>query len=307
MTPGGYRWIYLDCVSDDGLTTLVLIVMLGNVFSPRYRAARRAGVAAPLSYSTFHVALGGARPRFALTETDRVERSADCLRVGESALEWTGTELRARIDERTALGRRVVGEVRLQLDQPLLRDEIALDAAGRHRWTPLAPVARAEVVLTSPALRFSGHAYLDGNEGDAALESGFSQWSWARLTTPQGRALIQYDTLERSGRRRQRTFQVVAGQLEPIDAPGLQVTPLPKTLFRLTPALRLDPGGLTVSKRMQDAPFYARAMVRGVALGEQVSGVHEWLDLDRFENPWVQRMIPYRMRNGFPRSEERRW
>ena len=103
-----------------------------------------------------------------------------------------------------------------------------------------------------------------------------------------------------------RSFAVDASGLEERDADELTPVPLPSTLFRLHPTVRLDAGGLHSSKTMQDAPFYTRTLVSGQARGEQVTGVHEWLDLQRFANPWVQRMIPYRMRNGFPRPGEPR-
>lgn len=294
-------------MSDDGHTTLVLIVMLGNVFSPRYRAARLAlgSSVSPLSYSTFHVALGGQHARFALTETDDVERSPMQLRVGSSALSHSDGVLTAEIDERTAFGRRVVGRVRVELEG-LIEAEVTLDVHGRHRWTPLAPAVRAEVELTTPSLRFTGHAYVDGNEGDEALESGFSQWSWARFIDSEGGACILYDTVDPSGVAAERTFRVGARGLELQASGSLQTTDLPPTLFRLSPSVRLDPGSPLQASRMQDAPFYARTLVRGQAFGRSVTGVHEWLDLGRFGNPWVQRMIPYRMRNGFPRRGDPR-
>ena len=294
-------------MSDDGLTTLVVIVMLGNVFSPRYRAARLAlgAGAAPLSYSTFHVALGGAHSRFALTETGAVERGPSRLQVGESSLSYEDGLLTATLDERTAFGRRVVGRIRVELDG-LLSNEVVLDEHGHHRWTPLAPSARAHVELDTPAVRFSGHAYLDANEGDEALEQGFSQWSWARFVDPEGQATILYDTTERHGVVTERTFRVGPTGLELQPGDALRSVELPKTIFRLAPSLRVDPGSSVRVDSMQDAPFYARALVRGQAFGRPVTGVHEWLDLRRFENPWVQRMIPYRMRNGFPRRGEPR-
>lgn len=289
-------------MSDDGASTLVLIAMLGNVFSPRYRAA---GKVSPLPFSAFHVALGGAASRFALTETSAVVRSPNSLVIGASTLRWTGTELVADLDERTAFGRRVQGRVRIDVPS-LLQTDVQLDAAGAHRWSPLAPSVRAEVELTTPAVRFRGHAYLDSNEGDARLEAAFSRWSWSRLAAADGRTWIAYDTVDVEGTAVARSFAVDAHGLEERPPGDLTPVALPSTLFRLHPTVRLDPGGLEFAKTMQDAPFYTRTLVRGRALGQPVTGVHEWLDLERFSNPWVQRMIPYRMRGGFPRPGEPR-
>jgi carotenoid 1,2-hydratase len=290
-------------VSDNGASTLVLIAMLGNVFSPRYRAAGTA--ASPLEYSAFHVALGGAHSRFALTETDAVARTPRSLVIGASTLQWTGSELVADIDERTPWGRRVKGRVRLDVPAFLTTD-VPLDAGGIHRWTPLAPNIRAEVELTSPAVRFRGHAYLDANEGDARLEDAFSRWSWSRLSSDEGSTLIAYDTVDRSGGTIARSFSADDSSIVERNPDDLEPEPLPTTLFRLSPSVRLDASGLRSSRIMQDAPFYTRSLVRGQALGRRVTGVHEWLDLDRFASPWVQKMIPYRMRNGFPRRGDPR-
>lgn len=294
-------------MSDDGAYTLVLIAMLGNVFSPRYFAARRAlgSRASPLTYCTFHVALGGGPSRFALSETDRVARSDRELCIGDSALQWTGRELRAHIDERTAFGRRIVGTVRLSVSELLTRD-VQLDRQGRHRWTPLAPAVRAEVELSTPRLRFSGHGYLDANEGDEGLEQGFSSWSWARLTDAERATTIAYDTVEADGPSTARLFRVEGGEMQDVVTDELHAQPLAPTVFRLHPQVRLDAGSLRRAVNMQDAPFYCRSQVEGSVFGAPCSGVHEWLDLARFQNAWVQRMIPYRMRGGFPRSGEPR-
>lgn len=277
------------------------------MFSPRYFAARRARRASvePLAFSSFHVALTGSPARFALTETEAVERSASSLRIGDSELVWSGRELRAEIDERTAFGREVKGTVRL--DVPVILDhQVVLDRGARHVWTPLAPWVRAEVELTTPRLRFSGHAYVDANEGSEGLEDGFAEWSWARLSASDGGTTIAYDTVERDGHVTSRLFRAGVGGVDPLDPEQLSREALPTTLFRLRPTVRLDPGGLTRARTMQDAPFYCRTEIEGRACGVDVRGVHEWLDLRRYENPLVQRMIPYRMRGGFPRSGDLR-
>ena len=42
VAPGGYRWWYIDAVSDDGLHGLTLIAFVGSVFSPYYAWSGRA-------------------------------------------------------------------------------------------------------------------------------------------------------------------------------------------------------------------------------------------------------------------------
>lgn len=282
--------------------------MLGNVFSPRYFSARRAlgGQANPLEYCCFHVATHGRHARFALQETSAVARSADRLTVGTSSLQLHGDVLEAQIDERCApLPRRLRGRVRMQLPS-LLDHEVQLTRDGAHRWTPLAPVARAVVELEQPALRFEGHAYLDANEGDAGLETGFSQWSWSRLTTDDGRSIMSYDCREVDGHESQRLFVASASGIEHEDPARLHAAPMPRSWFGLRPSVRVDSASLGRVDYMADTPFYTRACVSAKALGRPVVGVHEWLDLQRFGHPLVQRMLPYRMRHGFPRSGDPR-
>jgi carotenoid 1,2-hydratase len=55
-----------------------------------------------------------------------------------------------------------------------------------------------------------------------------------------------------------------------------------------------------VTRTLEDTPFYARSLVRKRLLGSNALAVHESLDLDRFRQPWVQCLLPFRMPR-FPR------
>ena len=46
---------------------------------------------------------------------------------------------------------------------------------------------------------------------------------------------------------------------------------------------------------LQDAPFYARSLLPAQWCGQPVHAMHEQLDLDRLQSPWVQAMLPFRM------------
>jgi carotenoid 1,2-hydratase len=48
-------------------------------------------------------------------------------------------------------------------------------------------------------------------------------------------------------------------------------------------------------RTLEDAPFYTRNMISSHLDGEEMTGVHESLSLDRFNSPIVQRMLPFRM------------
>ena len=62
---------------------------------------------------------------------------------------------------------------------------------------------------------------------------------------------------------------------------------------------RSDAGAsLHVLRTLTDAPFYARSLLNTQLFGERATGMHESLSLTRFDTPWVQAMLPFRM----PRS-----
>jgi len=285
-------------VSDDGSTGLVVIGMLGNVFSPAYAAARRRDPRAePLDFCTMNVALYGARgDAFALTERRReaVFRTKDELVIGRSVMRWEGGALRVDLDERRApFGGRIRGRVRIE-PGPVLCHHAVLDGHGRHHWWPVAPTARAEVTLDEPNLRFSGNAYHDVNAGDEGLEDGFSSWSWSRGNTKSG-AVVAYDVTRRDGERASLGVTVDRhGQVSPLSAPAW--SPLPATAWRLERRTRSDHGqDARLLRTLEDTPFYARSLVETELLGERVRAVHEVVSLDRFASSWVRFLIPFRM------------
>jgi carotenoid 1,2-hydratase len=273
--------------------------MLGSVFSPYYARARRRGPADPLDHTALNVALYGAARRWTLTERRRhaVERAPDRLIIGPSSLAWEDGELVVRLDEiAVPLPRRVRGELRLR-PAGIATGEFELDAAGRHRWGAIAPGARIDVDLELPRLRWSGAAYLDGNAGDVALEADFRSWHWSR-TIGGASTTVLYDI----ERREQGPLALAlrydsAGGVTSLAAPPL--ADLARTRWGLRRAARSDPGApARLQQTLEDTPFYARSVVGHQLGGEGLVSMHESLSLARFERPWVQAMIPFRM----PRS-----
>ncbi|MFM7534037.1 MAG: carotenoid 1,2-hydratase, partial [Rubrivivax sp.] len=149
-----------------------------------------------------------------------VNRGRSHFRIGPSALLWQQDALEIEIDEvANPLPRRVRGTVRVQ-PGALSRFVAPLDDAGRHRWGPIAPVARVRVELEQPQLRWSGHAYLDSNEGDEPIDRPFTEWDWSRSVLADGSTAVIYDVRQKSGRDRlvtQRFFP--DGRSEPFAAP----------------------------------------------------------------------------------------
>ncbi len=251
-----------------------------------------------MRHCAFNVALyGPGCRRWSFTEHSvfSVARERDRFALGPNRLQWDGSALTVVIDERTApLRRRVRGRVRL-VPSALPGRTALLDPAGHHRWTPIAPCARIEVSMESPALRWEGDGYLDSNSGDAPLERDFSGWSWSRARTGDGTTVL-YDVARRDGSALALALAFDAnGSARDLAAPPL--APLPATRWRIPRAIRCDPGDRPrVVSTLEDTPFYARTVVATRLLGAPLTAVHESLSLDRFATAWVRTLLPFRIR-----------
>lgn len=272
--------------------------MIGSVFSPYYAWARRQGDCDPYDHCALNVALYGADTRrWTMTERGRgaLRQSADRLEIGPSSLHWDGDALVFDIEELAApLPRRVRGQVRVWPAAITHRD-FQLDAVGRHRWWPIAPVARVEVAFERPSLHWSGTGYLDNNSGREPLEQCFDRWDWSRADL-RGETAILYDTETRSGHETALALRIDSrGEFEEFAAPPR--VPLPSSrIWRIGRGTRCEPGyAANIDRVLEDTPFYTRSVVRTRLLRREVHSVHESLCLDRFSSGWVQAMLPFRM------------
>jgi carotenoid 1,2-hydratase len=280
-------------VSDDGRHALTVIAFVGSVFSPYYAWSRRFGAVDPVQHCAVNVALYGASgQRWSMTERGRaaVHRSPERLVVGPSRLEWRNDALELHLEEvAVPLPRRVRGTVRVV---PLTRPDFvqALDAAGQHCWSPIAPAAHVEAHFEHPALTWQGRGYLDANAGTAALESAFRTWHWSRAHGTGGSTEVNYDVQRRDGTTLGLGLRIAAdGSVAQVEQPPLQR--LPPTLWRIDRRARTADHRAPTAETLEDTPFYARTLLRD---GPR-EVVHETLSLDRFRSPWVQAMLPFRM------------
>jgi carotenoid 1,2-hydratase len=275
---------------------LTIIGFVGSVFSPYYAWARGrgGGIAAPENHVALNVAVYGPRRAWAMTERgpEALARSAGRFTVGPSSMAWDGTTLTVAFDERSCpLPRRVRGTVRL-IPEGLGTETFMLDTRGRHRWTPLGPRSRIEVMLENPSLRWSGHGYLDTNIGDEPVESGFSRWDWARASAGYEAAIL-YDAMRRDGSRLSLALAVRQdGTVARRDMPAPAQLP-PTRIWRIGRATHGE--GARVAATLEDTPFYARSVVTSRLFGREATAVHESLDLDRFSSRWVRALLPFRM------------
>jgi carotenoid 1,2-hydratase len=285
-------------VSEDGASSIVVIALLGNVFSPRWARARVRDSGAPsLDFSAMNVALrSGAGSCWVLTERgrDAVRQGADELAIGPSSMTWESGDLVVRIDERSApWGSRVRGTIRLA---PLAESAmvVELDPCGLHTWSPRIPIARVEVEFEEPRVRFTGTGYLDANQGEEPLEDAFRSWSWSRVSDGE-RVSIAYDVTTRDGVERARAFRGGRGcELAAVSTDAL--VELPATRFGLVRAARGESTKIDVVRALEDGPFYARSVLRSTIDGRAALGMHETVSLDRFRCAWVKFLVPFRMR-----------
>ncbi len=294
---GGYLWWYLDGISDDGKHGLTLIAFVGSVFSPYYRRALKRGAADPEDHVSINVVLYGPGGRWAMTERGKgqIARSVHSFRVGPSHLRWRDGMLEATIDERCApLPRPLRGSIRFK-PQALTGRAFALDDAGLHRWRPIAPLGRIEVALESPGLSWSGSGYCDSNRGERLPEYDFESWDWSRACCRDGAAIL-YDARRRTGGRRILALHAGPdGRIEAFDPPAEASLP-PGRTWRAKRGTLCEAGHApAIIDTLEDTPFYTRSLVRTRLLGETLTTFHESLLLDRLVQPWVQRLLPFRM------------
>ncbi|MDN2566038.1 carotenoid 1,2-hydratase [Aquibium sp. A9E412] len=271
------------------------------MFSPYYAWAGRRR---PDDHVCINVALyAPGADRWSMTERGRaaLARDAGTFRVGPSALAWDGTTLTVAFDEvslprppRQWWPRRMRGTIRVT-PRAVTGRVFDIDAAGRHRWWPVAPTADIALDCGADGPRWRGHGYLDSNWGEAPLETGFARWDWARARLADGGAAIVYDTTEATGHRRCLALRVPpGGEAEPVDAPVR--TRLAAGFWGVARYGHGDAGALPAVRRtLEDGPFYTRSLVATRLFGEPVTMMHESFSGHRFGSPLVKLMLPFRM------------
>jgi len=152
--------------------------------------------------------------------------------------------------------------------------------------------------MRHPEVRFSGSAYHDSNHGDVPLEHSFRSWNWSRADLGDRTAILYDvrstdDSLRPWGRMFHRN-----GQIEEIQPP--RHVQLPSTGWRVDRATRCDLNGhARVLDTLEDTPFYSRSLLDTQLHGQRSHAIHESLNLERFTQPWVQFLLPFRIRRGW--------
>ncbi len=249
-----------------------------------------------MNHCAFNVALYGPRASlWAMTERGRsaVARSRGSLAIGRSTASWDGGALALTIEERASpIPRRIRGRIEVR-PEAINSRAFVLETQGQHWWRTLAPRADVTVKFDAPDLNWRGAGYFDQNAGAEPIERAFSHWSWSRAATRDGAAIL-YDAV----RKREGPLSLALafdrnagceGREPPLSAA------LPRTRWGLARATRADDGRASARRSLEDTPFYSRGLVTHRLFGERVELMHESLSLDRFANPVVRLMLPFRM------------
>jgi carotenoid 1,2-hydratase len=291
----GYRWWYLDGLSDDGRHGLTIIGFVGSVFSPYYAWARRKGGADPENHCALNVALyGDSGHRWSMTERGRraIARSASHFQIGPSAMRWENGDLIIDINEITVpLPGRLRGRVRLT-PSAICAHEVRLDPQGLHMWRPVAPVSRIRAEFENPELSWTGAGYHDSNWGQVPLEDSFESWVWSRAATRHGAAIV-YDTVLKGGKPAGFALDIAASGAVS-ERPVQPRQDMPSTFWRMARHMRAAKS-FRIAALLEDSPFYARSLLRIDTDDGEADAFHESLSLNRFRNPIVQLMLPFRM------------
>lgn len=295
----GYRWWYLDAVSNDEKHALTVIAFVGSVFSPYYASAKTRQAGHAQDFCALNVALYGPKGRWSMTERNHLslEQRASSLMIGRSRLTLDQARLTYDIDEWACpIPRRVRGQLIVDMN-PIACQPVQLDDRKEHWWQLLSPQTRIQVNLEQPDWCWEGNAYVDGNWGNVPLENSFRSWQWSRAHLSDASTLIQYDTLPRVGEAQSKTFHVdQRGQLN--DSPWhSEPLELPRTRYwRMARQTRREPSTPVCDLvTLEDSPFYSRSRYNTLVRGLQATCIHESLDLDRFQKHWVRTLLPFRM------------
>jgi carotenoid 1,2-hydratase len=279
---------------------------VGSVFSPYYRFASRNKPAIAQDHCCLNVALYGApgslkNRRWTMTERGQshINRSATEFIIGPSSVKWDGSALVIDINEvGVPIPFPVKGKVRV-MPHGLSNRLWALDEEAKHYWGPIAPSATVEAQFASPNIRWTGHAYLDANEGsepiNRASDQAFVDWDWSRASLKDGSTAVMYDVRQPSSDRLLALkFSPNADQVENFEAPKRE--PLPRTLWRMDRSIRSDESAKpAVLQTLEDTPFYVRSVLESGLLGEKVISLHETLSVPKLSSMSTQLMLPWRM------------
>ena len=265
------------------------------------RLGRRRGGGDPLDHCAVNVALYGAgASRWAMTERGRAQPAARTpTRSRSGRARSPGTATRSRSGSTRSPRRCPRASAARCALQPagLTGRSFALDAAGRHRWWPIAPCSRVEVALERPGAALERRRPTSTPTRRRAARGRLRHWDWSRAALPRRhRHPLRRAAGATGGGLRSRMRFDPPGRRRGHRARPPRVDPAAHALAHA--ARRRAP---TTARASVVADPRGRAVLRPLGAGlapaaaSRSPAMHESLSLDRFRAPWVQAMLPFRM------------
>jgi carotenoid 1,2-hydratase len=147
------------------------------------------------------------------------------------------------------------------------------------------------VTFDHPQLNWSGLAYHDMNWGSEPLENAFKKWTWLRANTGKATQVL-YDVERRDGSHFAFGRRYCAGAVFDREVPMKH--DLTRGFWGMQRQVHSETSPKLITT-LEDAPFYTRNHIDMKLDGARCDAYHESLSLDRFVNPLVQLMLPFRM------------
>jgi carotenoid 1,2-hydratase len=279
-----------------------VIAFIGSVFSPYYAWSGRTK---PEDHVAVNVALYHPEGN-AWTMTERGQgslfRSREQIQIGPSRLVYDEKGLEICFDEvalpwpgQRLLPSRISGRIRIA---PEVRSDLVcrLDPEGHHVWHPVYPRARVQIESNYfPPGGWTGEGYHDFNAGDRPPQVDFCGWDWARGTDRHQNTVLCYDAQLKEGSRHSLALSFGPDGRSTRLAPPPRFA-LPASSWRVRGGIYCDAGkSARVLRKLEDTPFYSRALVGTSLWGKEITLMHETLDCARLDNPLVRLMLPFRM------------
>ena len=214
--PGGYEWWYFDALSDDGRDCLVVIFLVGFIFSPNYNRSvarylhdNKEPVPRPVDYPAVAVTYyRDGRPVYrAINEFSARDFSAgrtwpEC-HIGNSyfKLDESGGRYALELDAVLWRGRRLRGSFAWDILAVSPSDGFSEKTPhGAHNWNLVAPRCRVTGRLsvagrngqTQHKQEFSGTGYHDHNHDGRWLPATVAEWDWGRAHFSDATTAVYY-------------------------------------------------------------------------------------------------------------------
>src|SRR5690606_11370343 len=106
---------------------------------------------------------------------------------------------------------------------------------------------------------------------------------------------VVYDVLERDGAGAPLGLRLGPRGVQPLEAESRAT--LPRGSWGVERSTRSH-GEASIVRTLEDTPFYTRSLLRTTFDGRPCLTMHESLSMTRFVKPWVQFLLPFRLRRG---------